>query len=257
MVRTLVFLSCVGAAIYTLLIVTANMMPVLPDSTRPDMVARQTRLSVWGPYLPDRSLYQKPLTIPQQQLAPPLQIASRENAAVRFPPVTLAASRMDTSSSQEHHIGKQAVSFAPSVTAIDDEAIWFVVSRAARLHAGPSVSSPTVHFYPVGTELRLISYEQGWFQVLDPATSRKGWIYEKHYLEAISGPGQTRLVMQHAPGPSRVAVATPKLNSTLATRHAKATPSSRAKYVKASKQIPVQRRNATFASFIKRGFGGS
>ena len=86
----------------------------------------------------------------------------------------------------------------------DDEAIWFVVSRAARLHAGPSVSSPTVHFYPVGTELKLIGYEQGWFHVLDRTKSRTGWIYERYYLDAIPGPGQTRLVVQDS-APTRVA----------------------------------------------------
>ena len=86
------------------------------------------------------------------------------------------------------------------------EAIWLVVSRAARLHAGPSVSSPITHLYPVGTELKLIGYAQGWFQVSDPATLRQGWIYEKYYLQAISGPGQTRLAVQ-VPGPTRVASA--------------------------------------------------
>jgi hypothetical protein len=258
MMRSLVFLSCVGAAIYTLLVITDKMMPVVPDSTSPDIVARQTRLSVWGPYLPDRPLNQKRLAS-TQQLAPPMQeIASRENAAVRSPPVTLDAPQMVTSSSQEDQIGKQAVSFEPSVTAMNDEAIWFVVSRAARLHAGPSVSSPTVHFYPVGTELRLIGYERGWFKVLDPATSRQGWIYEKYYLEAISGPGQTRVVMQESPGPTRVAVQS-RQNAAFAPAKSqtKAIPSSGAKQVKATKRKPIQRRHANFASFIQRGFGGS
>ena len=140
---------------------------------------------------------------------------------------------------------------------MDDEAIWFVVSRAARLHAGPSVSSPTTHFYPVGTELRLIGYEQGWFQVLDPTTSRQGWVYEKHYLQAISGPGETQVVMQDSPSPTRLAVAAPNLNSPRAKRPTKAIPSSRAKYVKATKKKPIERRRAHFASFIQRGFGGS
>ena len=90
------------------------------------------------------------------------------------------------------------------------EAIWLVVSRAARLHAGPSVSSPITHFYPVGTELKLIGYAQGWFQVSDPATLRQGWIYEKYYLQAISGPGQTRVAVQDLPGPTRVAFAASK-----------------------------------------------
>jgi hypothetical protein len=98
-------------------------------------------------------------------------------------------------------------SFEPSVPLEGKEAIWFVVSRAARLHAGPSVSSPITHFYPVGTELKLIGYAQGWFQVSDPATLRQGWIYEKYYLQAINGPGQTRLAVQESPSPTRVAVA--------------------------------------------------
>jgi hypothetical protein len=84
------------------------------------------------------------------------------------------------------------------------------MSRAARLHAGPSVSSPTTHFYPVGTELKLIGYAQGWFKVSDPATLRQGWIYEKYYLQAISGPGQSRLAVQDLPSPTRVALAASK-----------------------------------------------
>ena len=90
------------------------------------------------------------------------------------------------------------------------EAIWFVVSRAARLHAGPSVSSRVTHFYPVGTELKLVGHEQGWFLVSDPATLRQGWIYERYYLQAIPGPGQTQLAVQDLPSPTRVALAAAK-----------------------------------------------
>ena len=255
MMRSLIFLSCVGAAIYALLVVTSKMIPVVPDSRKPDVVERQTHLSVWARYLPDRSLNKNRLAIIPER-APPLQkIASKENAAVQSPPLTSDASQTVTTSRDQ--IGKKAISFEPSVIAMDDEAIWFVVSRAARLHAGPSVSSPTTHFYPVGTELRLIGYEQGWFQVLDPTTSRQGWVYEKHYLQAISGPGETQVVMQDSPSPTRLAVAAPKLNSPLAKRPTKAIPSSRAKYVKATKKKPIERRPAHFASFIQRGFGGS
>ena len=45
---------------------------------------------------------------------------------------------------------------------LPEEEIWFVVSRAARLHAGPSVSSPVAHLYPVGTELKLVA-SSSWF----------------------------------------------------------------------------------------------
>jgi hypothetical protein len=70
------------------------------------------------------------------------------------------------------------------------------VIRWATVHSGPSISAPTVRFYSVGTELQLTDYQQGWFQVLDPATSQRGWIYEKYYLEAIRGPGQKVAALQ-------------------------------------------------------------
>ena len=72
----------------------------------------------------------------------------------------------------------------------EEEANWVAVIRWATVHSGPSVSAPTVRFYSVGTELQLIGYQHGWFQVLDPATSQRGWIYAKYYLQAIRGPGQ-------------------------------------------------------------------
>jgi len=86
----------------------------------------------------------------------------------------------------------------PLVPEGENEAIWVIVIRGATVHSGPSVSAPTVRFYRVGTELNLIGYEQGWFQVLDPATSEHGWIYEKYYLQAIRGPGQERRVLQNS-----------------------------------------------------------
>src|SRR5262245_12318399 len=86
MMRSLVFLSCVGAAIYALLVVTNEKMPVVPDGTKAEFVARDTRLRVWGPYLPNRPLKQLAAT---KQVAPlPQTIAPRENAAARFPPAT-------------------------------------------------------------------------------------------------------------------------------------------------------------------------
>jgi Bacterial SH3 domain len=79
------------------------------------------------------------------------------------------------------------------------EAIWVVVILGATVHSGPSVSTDIVRYYSVGTELELIDHQQGWFQVLDPATSQRGWIYEKYYLQAIRGPGQGIAVLQEPP----------------------------------------------------------
>src|SRR5262245_60493666 len=194
MMRSLFFLSCVGAAIYALLVVTNKKMPVAPDGTKAEFVARETRLRVWGPYLPNRPLKQLAAT---KQVAPlPQTIAPSEDAAPTTPEQTV------TSSS---YIGKPLGSFEARLPASDHDPIWFVVSRAARLHGSPSVSSPIMHLYPVSTELRSIGYQQGWFRVLDPTTSRTGWIYERYYLDVIPGPGQTRLIAQGS-APTRLAL---------------------------------------------------
>jgi len=90
----------------------------------------------------------------------------------------------------------------PSVSmpdAVKHEANWVVVIRWATVHSGPSVSAPIVGSYSVGTELQLTDHQQGWFQVLDPATSQRGWIYERYYLQAIRDPGQMVAALQETP----------------------------------------------------------
>ena len=66
---------------------------------------------------------------------------------------------------------------------------WAEVSLAAKVHDAPSVSAPTVRLYGVGTKLRVIGRAPGWIKVVDPTTSKEGWIYEK-YLTPREGPDQ-------------------------------------------------------------------
>ena len=134
------------------------------------------------------------------------------------------------------------------------EAIWFVVSRAARLHAGPSVSSRITHFYPVGSELKLVGYRQGWFLVSDPATLRQGWIYEKYYLEAIRGPGQSQLAVQDLPSPTLVALAAPKPKHVSRVKKPRPQQKIAKSRPQPSKRIP--RSHNEFASLIERAFRG-
>jgi hypothetical protein len=91
-----------------------------------------------------------------------------------------------------------------------EEANWVVVIRWATVHSGPSVSAPTVRFCSVGTELHLIGYWDGWFQVFDPVTSERGWIYAKYYLQAIRGPGQGIVALQALAKPQQKVVNTTK-----------------------------------------------
>ena len=221
------FLSIGSAVLYMLLVIIDHR---IRDGTAETIVAseaqpNQRRLSVWGPYLPNRSLGQ------DQQASLTTQPAHQQKEALAPEPYGKAPrkyfddqpalkDKLAASAIDDDQIGKgltslpiASASFEPSEPLEGKEAIWFVVSRAARLHAGPSVSSPITHFYPVGTELKLIGYAQGWFQVSDPATLRQGWIYEKYYLQAIRGPGQTRVAVQDLPGPTRVAFAASKPKS--------------------------------------------
>jgi hypothetical protein len=105
-----------------------------------------------------------------------------------------------------------------------DTPIWAVVTRGARLHAGPDVSSSTVWFYPVGAKLHLLGYRQGWFKVVDPETSRGGFIFAEHYLDALRSPTETPTIVARAPAPTETALAGPvqagpaKLSVKLASR---------------------------------------
>jgi hypothetical protein len=61
------------------------------------------------------------------------------------------------------------------------------VVLAAALHSEGSVSSPTSRIYPPGKELVVIGRADGWFQVSDPVTQERGWIFKK-YLSSASKP---------------------------------------------------------------------
>lgn len=67
---------------------------------------------------------------------------------------------------------------------------WAEVSLAAKAHSGPSVSTPTLRYYRVGTQLRVIDRQSGWIKIVDPTSAQQGWIYEK-YLTLKDSPTQT------------------------------------------------------------------
>ena len=211
------FLSLGSAVLYTLLVMIDIRIPdrIADNTVASEAHSNQHRLSAWGPYLANRSPGQ------DRQASTATQPTHQQNAARAPEPCRLSPRQYFddqlTSDNDGARVGKRSAalsipggSFEPSVPLEGKEANWFVVSRAAHLHDGPSVSSRITHFYPVGSELKLVGYQQGWFLVSDPATLRQGWIYEKYYLEAIRGPGQTQLAVQDLPSPARVALAAPK-----------------------------------------------
>ena len=254
------FLSLGSVILYTLLVIIDNRMPdgIVDKTVVSEAHSNQHPLSAWGPYLRNRSPGQ------DRQASTTTQPTHPQNAALAPKPHRLSPRQyfddQPTSDNDGSRIEKPASlpitggSFEPSVPLEGKEAIWFVVSRAARLHAGPSVSSRITHFYPVGTELKLIAHERGWFQVSDPATSRQGWIYEKYYLEAIRGPGQTQLAVQDLPSPTRVALAAPKPKHVSRVKKPRPQQKIAKSRPQPSKRIP--RSHNEFASLIERAFRG-
>lgn len=85
--------------------------------------------------------------------------------------------------------------------AADANAMWVKVIRGAMVHSGPSVSAPVVSHFAIGTELHLLDSQEGWFQVLDPVTGQRGWVYAKYYVEPIDRPSGKRVVAVQEPQP--------------------------------------------------------
>ena len=86
---------------------------------------------------------------------------------------------------------------------VGDGEQWAEVVLAARAHSAASVSSPTVRHYRVGTRLKVIDRKSGWIKVIDPTTSKQGWIFEKYLMlkegpekKQVEGPGQSQRTAQ-------------------------------------------------------------
>jgi hypothetical protein len=129
------------------------------------------------------------------------------------------------------------------------ESMLVTVLLPARVHTGPSVDTPVSNFYAVGTPLQATRDSNDWFEIIEPGTSKSGWIYRK-YLGAISNSEQSKIASQEAQGRksvAKVSVPTPRHAKAIpAKRYAKSTPVKR--YAKA---IPV-RRYASATGFSKQ-----
>ena len=66
---------------------------------------------------------------------------------------------------------------------------WGQMLRNAPVHSGPDVSSSVLGYVSAGTEMQLLERKLGWVKVLDSATARQGWIYEKHVVAKESPDG--------------------------------------------------------------------
>jgi hypothetical protein len=102
--------------------------------------------------------------------------------------------------------------------AADENAMWVKVIRGATVHSGPSVSAPVVSYLAVGKELHLVDSQQEWFQVFDPATGQRGWVYAKYYVEPIDRPSGKRVAVQEPQVPVEAAPAPVAAASSKAVR---------------------------------------
>jgi Bacterial SH3 domain len=112
---------------------------------------------------------------PTDPTAPPLPQEIVPDAAFNGDP---AESDISTESplSESHSLNAAP----PSNNAEQTKDTWGQLLRGAPVHGGPSVSSPKLGYASAGAEMRLLERKLGWVRIMDPATSREGWIYEEH-----------------------------------------------------------------------------
>jgi hypothetical protein len=147
------------------------------------------------------------------------------------------------------------------------QSTWVMVLIPARVHTGPSVDTPIIQFYPVGTPLRATRYQRDWFEIIEPSTAKTGWIYRK-YLGAISDSEQSKIASQEAQGQGpvdQVSVRVKRYAKAIPVkRYAKAIPVRRYADARSSKQStrvkPVTpkpiRGRTEMASLLQRAFSG-
>ena len=171
--KGLLLLGLVGASIYGALVLTDDLLPRDPAK---EAFARQSlgdpsdrQLRSWGTDLPS------------------LASSNSQRASVTFHAVTPASSSRST--------GLEAI---PTTTRPDGTAYqpieWARVVLAARVHGDASVSSPTLRFYQPGTALQVVSRQNGWVEITDPASGERGWVFER-YLAQVDGSTATQTAM--------------------------------------------------------------
>jgi hypothetical protein len=170
--KGLLFLGLVGAAIYGALVLSDELLPRDPAK---DAFAGQSlgdpsdrQLRSWGTDLPA------------------LASSSSQKASV-----TLRTTAVTPASTSR-------LEAIPTASRPDDPAYqpieWARVVLAAKVHGEASVSSPTLRFYQPGTALEVVSWQNGWVRITDPASGESGWVFEQ-YLVPADGPTVTQTAM--------------------------------------------------------------
>ena len=75
---------------------------------------------------------------------------------------------------------------------------WAEVTVAVKVRSGPSISAPIIRYYRAGAKLRVLEWRTDWTKIVDPITSKDGWIYAR-YLSPRGEPSQTQADLQEPP----------------------------------------------------------
>ena len=218
MSRLLLFLSLLGAAIYSLLLYTHD---VLTDDKKTYAEQAQANhksphLNSWDTYLPDRKV-SKDSKLATSQLTTSLLESDEPR--------------------QNIDRGAQLATSASSSGSDGAEPELVKVVLAAQTHSQASVSSPTVRFYRPGTKLQVIRREGIWFKVSDPVTQEHGWVLAQ-YLSSIDGPIPTQVATESTVEPMTIKPTSPKSK----TRHRSAKSAVRAQRVITGRSMYAPRR---------------
>jgi hypothetical protein len=189
----LLFLIVGGAALYTFLVVTHDALEdgktenTLVVQTQPNQPVAQ-QLSSWGSHLSTRSSNQKPEAPSAQQTALLPAQPSPSQELERMP-----GADHQFAASEDKAATADSADREPAV-ADQEPVVRAKVVLAAPMHSEGSVSAPTVRYYRTGTELQVVGRVDGWFEVSDPVTQERGWIFEK-YLASIDSPSLAQASM--------------------------------------------------------------
>lgn len=170
-VRGLLLLSVVGAVLYGLLLLSDKVRP--PGETE-TTAAEKAQVNSSA----DRALRSWGRTLPALVIKPPSD--DRLRRSDKWPVMN-----------DQFNVSAQKSAETKDETAEPETA---KIALAARMHSEPLVSSPTVRFFSPGTELQLVRRQNGWVELIDPATRMRGWVLES-YVTSIYGPGSAQVAM--------------------------------------------------------------
>jgi len=130
-------------------------------------------------------------TTPPSGKSSTLPAEDAKNAAV-------ASSQDITSSIRKDETTPKAPSAAKLSKIENHVSEWAEVTVAVKVRSGPSISAPIIRYYRAGAKLRVLGRQTDWTKIVDPATSKNGWIYAR-YLSPIDEPSQAQADTRQEP----------------------------------------------------------